>query len=128
MRPPCEPVVRYVLPAFRSLVARELVEKYNFSQITAARTLGTTQAAISHYLYSKRGDKRLKQLRAIPSVIAAASDIAQGIATKKLSATDTMSKFCVLCTALRNRNFICDLHKDFTLIPETCDMCPETPT
>ena len=27
MRPPCEIVVKYVLPAFRSLVARELIEK-----------------------------------------------------------------------------------------------------
>ena len=127
MRPPCEPVVRYVLPAFRSLVARELVEKYSFSQITAARTLGTTQAAISHYLYSRRGNKRMKQLEAIPSVKSAANEIAREIAEKKLSATDTMSKFCMLCAVLRNRNLICDLHKDFTSLPEKCNMCPQTP-
>ena len=66
---------RYVLPASRSLVAKELIEKYDFSQIRVARNLETTQAAISYYPYSKRGEKRLKQIKVIPSVKAAATDI-----------------------------------------------------
>ena len=48
---PCETVVRYVLPAFRSLVAKKLLEEYNFTQLEAARALGTTQAAISQYVH-----------------------------------------------------------------------------
>ncbi len=38
MRPPCEIVVRYVLPTFRSLVAKELIEKYSMSQQAAAKS------------------------------------------------------------------------------------------
>ena len=68
MRPPCELVVRYILPTFRSLIAKELVEKYHFSQNDAAKKLGTTQAAISHYLSSKRGHKRMKELETVAKV------------------------------------------------------------
>jgi len=117
--------VRYVLPAFRSLVARELIDKYNFSQTAAAEKLGTTQAAISYYLYSKRGDKRIKQLESISSVQSAAGEVARGIATDKFSIFDAMLKFCELCGALRKREVICNLHKDVISLPEACDVCPE---
>jgi len=127
LRPPCELVVRYVLPAFRSLVAKELIEKYHFSQTTVAEKLGTTQAAISYYLYSKRGDRRIKQLESIPSVQSAASEVAQGIAAKKLSVIDAMLKLCELCAALRTQDIICDLHKDIISVPDACDICPEVP-
>jgi len=124
LRPPCELVVRYILPAFRSLVAKELVGKYNFSQIAAAEKLGTTQATISYYLYSKRGDKRLRQLESIPSIQSTAMEIAQGIASKKLSSLDPMMTFCKLCMTLRNQDVVCDLHRiDVASLPKDCDMC-----
>jgi len=125
LRPPCELVVRYVLPAFRSLVARELIEKYDFSQVAAAEKLGTTQAAISHYLYSKRGDKRIRQLESVSLVQSTANEVAQGIAKGKVSAIDAMLTFCKLCVALRNQNIICDLHRDFVSLPEGCSICPD---
>ncbi len=125
MRPPCELVVRLVLPAFRSLVAKALIEKYHFSQVAAAGKLGTTQAAISHYLYSKRGDKRMRQLEAIPSVQSIADEVALGIATDRFSPFDAMLKFCELCKNLRTQDLICDLHKDFISVPEACDLCLE---
>jgi len=123
LRPPCELVVRYVLPAFRSLVAQELVKRYHFSQRAAAEKLGTTQASVSYYLYSKRGDKRMKELESVASVRSLVSEVAEGIATEKLASLDTMLRFCQLCTALRNRDVICDLHRDITILPENCDVC-----
>jgi len=116
--------VQYVLPAFRSLVAKELIEKYHFSQTMVAERLGTTQAAISYYLYSKRGDKRIKQLESIPSVQSVASEVAKGIAVAEFSMIDSILKFCELCSALRNRDVICDFHRDLTSVPENCAMCP----
>lgn len=123
MRTPCESVVKLVLPAFRSLVAKELIEKYNFSQVAAAKKLGTTQAAVSYYLYSKRGGKRMKELEAIPSVRAAANQVAKGIATQSLSPIDAMLKFCELCRTLRTRNLVCTMHKGFITVPSVCDVC-----
>jgi len=100
--PACEVVARYVLPVFRSLVARELIEKYEFTQVDAAEKLGTTQAAISQYIHSKRGYKGIEQFdAAIPRIQAEASEIARGIATGEMKADEVMSCFCRLCTSLR---------------------------
>jgi len=125
MRPPCEIVVKYVLPAFRSLVARELIEEYGLSQVAAAEKLGTTQAAISHYVYSKRGDKRIRQLEAVSSVQSAAREVARDLADRELSATDAMIRFCKLCAALRDSDVICELHQAFLRLPEPCRVCPD---
>lgn len=125
MRPPCELVVRYVLPAFRSLVARELVENHHLSQMVVAERLGTTQAAVSYYLDAKRGDKIMKQLESVPSIRKVASEVAEGIATQRFSFTDAMSKFCELCVALRKSDIICDLHHSYATLPEACDICPK---
>ena len=62
MDPQCEMVGKYILPIYRSLLARELVEKYDFSQTQAAKRLGTTQAAISQYLSSKRAFKGIEHV------------------------------------------------------------------
>ncbi|TET25371.1 MAG: hypothetical protein E3J73_06475 [Candidatus Bathyarchaeum sp.] len=124
MRPPCEVVVRSVLPAFRSLVARRLIENFNFSQVAAAKKLGTTQASISHYLCSKRGEKMVKQLEASPSVQALVDEIAEGIAADKTSPFDAMLQFCKLCEVLRSGDLICNWHKGYLAVPEACDVCP----
>ena len=127
MRPPCEVVVRSVLPAFRSLVARRLIEDYNFSQVTAAKKLGTTQASISHYLYSKRGEKMVKQLEDSPSVRVIVDEIAEGIAAEKTTPFDAMLQFCKLCEALRSGDLICASHKSCLAVPESCNVCPTQP-
>ena len=123
MRTPCEGVVRLVLPAFRSLIAKNLIEKYNFSQVTAAKRLGITQATISHYLYSKRGAKILKELESRDSVRSLADEIAMRIATQNLSPIEAMLKFCELCKILRTKDVVCCIHKQFITLPETCELC-----
>jgi hypothetical protein len=40
---PCEIVSRNILPACRSLIARELIEKHHFTQTLAAEKLGTLE-------------------------------------------------------------------------------------
>ncbi|MFA5364813.1 MAG: hypothetical protein WC325_06495 [Candidatus Bathyarchaeia archaeon] len=126
MRPPCEVVVRSVLPAFRSLVARSLIENFNFSQVAAAKKLGTTQASISHYIYSKRGEKMVQQLESSASVKPIVDEIAKGIAENKISPLDAMMQFCKLCEALRGGDMICEWHKDCVDLPDACNVCPST--
>jgi predicted transcriptional regulator len=94
--------------------------------VAAAKKLGTTQASISHYLYSKRGEKMLKQLEASPSVMAMVDEIAEGITAEKISPFDAMLHFCKLCKALRSGDLICDWHKGSLAVPESCDVCPPT--
>jgi len=104
LRPPCEIVARDILPAIRSLVAKELIERYGFTQMTAARKLGITQAAISHYRDAKRGGRHLKQLEANPAIKESIDKIAEGIAKGILSQEEVALKFCELCESLRKRN------------------------
>jgi predicted transcriptional regulator len=123
MRPPCETVVQYVLPVFRCLVAKELVERHKFSQVETADKLGTTQAAISQYFSSRRGEKRMKVVQSVPSIRSAAKKMAKEIATGRTSADEVMANFCSLCLSLRKRGLMCDLHREMTCDEETCEIC-----
>ncbi|HID16716.1 TPA: helix-turn-helix domain-containing protein [Candidatus Bathyarchaeota archaeon] len=92
----CEVFVKKLLPAFRSLIAKELIEKYNFSQIEAAAKLGITQAAVSQYFHSKRGYKEAERLEALikPMIEEAARRIAESEKPK------IEAELCRLCKAL----------------------------
>ena len=104
MYPACEAVARYVLPVFRSMVAKKLIEEYNFTQLEAAKKLGTTQAAISQYIHSKRGYKGLKEFTdVLPEIQSAAVETARRIATEEIGKEEVMSDFCKLCTFLRKK-------------------------
>jgi len=107
MYPSCEVVGRYILPILRSLVAKQLIEKHNFTQIEAAEKLGTTQAAISQYIHSKRGHKGIANYEEIlPLIRAAASQTAEGIASGKMGADEITLNFCKLCASLREQGKI----------------------
>lgn len=111
MHPPCEVILRYVLPAFRALIAKALIEKYGFSQISAAKSLGTTQAAISYYLHSKRGHKFVKELEEIPSIRTSVDKLVVEINEGKVSPRDVTACFCGLCTLLKDSEFLKTLEK-----------------
>lgn len=100
--PLCEVIGRYFLPVFRSLVAKELIEKYKFTQTGAAEKLGTTQAAISQYIHSKRGSKAIEQFEgSLPKIQTIAIEIARDLATGKMSGNQVTPRFCKLCTSLQ---------------------------
>ena len=94
--------------------------------MAAAKKLGTTQASISHYLYSKRGEKMVKQLEASPAIRKIVAETAEGIATEKLSPFDAMLAFCKLCAALRSGDLMPDWRKRYLDFPEICNVCPST--
>jgi len=59
---PCEVSAKYVLPAIRLMIARKLIDEYNFTQAEVAKLLGVSQPSVSHYLNSKRGARVAKIL------------------------------------------------------------------
>jgi len=125
MRTPCEVVVKYMLPAFRSSVAKVLIKEYHLSQMAVAEHLGTTQAAISHYVSSKRGSKKMAQFENVPLMKDMTREVAKGIASGKLSPADTVLYFCKICKAFRVHDIVCVLHKDLVVLPNECDICPK---
>lgn len=106
MKQACENVARNILPAFRSLIAQRLIKNHGFTQIHAAEKLGTTQAAISHYLSSKRGDKYIKQLEKNPQIQATIEEIVNGLVTSSYYREDVMKKMCEICIFLRNHDLV----------------------
>ena len=98
MDPQCEIVGKYVLPIFRSMLAKELVQKHHLSQTEAAKRLGTTQAAVSQYLSSKRAYKGSEQVEQyLPKIQAMATETAQKLVNKEIAAKDVTFDFCKLC-------------------------------
>ena len=103
---PCETFSKQILPALRSLIAQGLIEKYGMTQTAAAKKLGTTQAAISYYLSSKRGEKYVKQLKNDSQVRSTINEIINGLAMESLSSNEFMEKLCELCIVLRKNEKI----------------------
>ncbi|MDG6939054.1 MAG: helix-turn-helix domain-containing protein [Nitrososphaerota archaeon] len=99
MRPTCELSIKYLLPAFRSAVARHLVKDYGLTQQEVARMLGTTQAAISHYLRMRRG-KVFRAFESSSLIRSSAQAVAAKLASSELDVNGANSSFCRLCEQL----------------------------
>lgn len=100
MGPRCETIGKYVLPIFRSLVARELVNTYNLTQVETAKKLGTTQAAVSQYINSKRAFKGMEQIgELLPQIRDMAKKTAKRLANSELTLDDVSVDFCNLCSS-----------------------------
>ena len=102
MKNPCEIITRHILPAFRSLIAQGLIEDHGFTQVAAAEKLGTTQAAISYYLSSKRGEKYINLLENNTHVKTKIQEIVERLSTNSFSSEEVTSSLCDLCNFLRD--------------------------
>ena len=102
----CEIVSRNILPACRSLIAKELIEKHHFTQISAAEKLGTTQAAISHYLSSKRGEKFVNILTENSQAMTTITHLIDRIVMNETTPDEIMQTFCELCGIVREQNLV----------------------
>jgi predicted transcriptional regulator len=120
---PCEIVVKYFLPACRSLIAKKLIDDHKYTQAAVADKLGTTQAAISFYLSSRRGEKYIAELETNPHVQQIINHIVEGLSSDTLSANELMLELCALCRTLRNNDLICNMHREYVDLPEICDAC-----
>jgi predicted transcriptional regulator len=107
MDPQCEIIGKYVLPIFRSMLAKELVQKYNLSQTEAAKHLGTTQAAVSQYLSSKRAYKGTEQVEQyLPQIQIMAAETAQRLMNREIVAKDVTFDFCKLCVTFCTKDSV----------------------
>ncbi len=98
----CELVTRYIMPAVRALVASILVSKYGLTQVEAARKMGTTQAAISYYLNSKRGFKAVTMLEKNKEILKDIEEFTDAIYKGNLSEEELAEQLCRICRKIRN--------------------------
>ena len=108
MKPPCEIVSKYLLPAVRAQIAKILIEKYGYTQMTAASKLGMTQSAMSRYLTLERGTKIVLGKEIFNFV----EEVAHNIDVNHFSEEETLQRFCFICKTIREQGTLCDVHKE----------------
>jgi predicted transcriptional regulator len=102
------------------LIARRLVEKYDYTQMDAAAKLGMTQSAMSRYLALERGQK----FELMADIRKRADNIARGIAKNKLSQEQLLEEVCNVCMMFRKSKGLCAFHRELApSISESCGIC-----
>ena len=120
---PCEFAVKSIVPAFRSLVAKELAESYNLKQEEIAELLEVTQPAISQYTRNLRG--KTVDLAGVEPIRLIAKDLATALVSNSISIRQVNHKYCEACKMAREKKMMCDLHRrlDPSFNIEKCDAC-----
>jgi predicted transcriptional regulator len=95
LKPPCEAIVQEIMPVIRSLVAKELVKNYKMTEVEVARRMGITQAAVSQYIYGKRGRRKRLPI-SLSELKGMAKDYAEMIA-KEGAGKPGSDWFCQYC-------------------------------
>ena len=118
MKPPCEMVVWYVIPAIRSELAKDLL-KLGMKQKTISELMDITQPAVSQYLTDKRGsgiefNDDVKKL-----IQDFADDLNDGTATK----ADIISRTCYICKSIKTEDILCQIHREHGHVPADCKAC-----
>ncbi|MDY6788946.1 MAG: hypothetical protein SVV03_03185 [Candidatus Nanohaloarchaea archaeon] len=111
LNPASEPIVKNILPALRSVVARELDSK-GFSQTEIAELMQVTQPAVSYYLNRQRGGK-VKIIQENPDLSDLASQIASYISKDDLEGVKkAYREFCSLIVGLDEFEEVTDYDKE----------------
>ncbi len=118
-------VVKYLLPAIRVLVTKELVEKYNIRKVDASAKMELTPAAITQYFKGERGTALAQEIAHSDEAMEMISKLAEALARDDVSVEDIIEKLCEICTAVRHEKVICKLHqKDLPNLEEgRCGAC-----
>lgn len=129
MKPPCVIVVKYLLPAIRVLVTKELIEKHHMRKIQASEKMELTPAAITQYFKGERGTMLAKKIAQSEETMKMISKLAETLAREDATPEDIIEKLCEICSAIRYEKVICKLHREDlpTLKEYRCTTCYPSP-
>ncbi|MEM2202550.1 MAG: hypothetical protein QW595_02825 [Candidatus Bathyarchaeia archaeon] len=120
MKPPCVVVVKYLLPAIRALVTKELIEKHSLRKIDASEKMELTPAAITQYYKGERGTALTNEIERSPETMKMISQLAEAIAREETTPEDIIEKLCEICSAIRYEKVICKLHQEDLPTLDSC--------
>ena len=125
MLTPYEIIVKTALPAIRSMIARDLTEKYNLKQKEIADLMHITQAAVSYYLTQSRG-KYIKYLEGT-EVNTMIDELSNKIYKEKLSAEDLILELNKIIVYMMKNKYLCTYHAllEPNINKEECELCNE---
>jgi len=120
MRPFCEIMVHEVFPTVRALIAKELIESFNYNQADAAGKMGVTQPAISQYKRALRG-KKAKMFESNVIIQGSIRKAAKALSRSKNPFESDI--FCSVCRDIRMSGVLCKLHKEAIPALRNCNIC-----
>ena len=123
MKPPCIIVVRYILPALRVLIAKELVEKHGLKRVRAAEKMELTPAAITQYLKKVRGETAVKMVESSDEAIKIISAMTNDLAKDEASVYDVLQNICQICQTMRSKGLLCEMHKEILPALKRIEVC-----
>jgi len=84
-----------------------------------------TPAAITQYMKGQRGATFIDEIVKSEKTMKILSEIAEALATDKVSAETTIEKLCEACITIRTEGIMCRLHeKEFPALKERkCALC-----
>ena len=118
LRPPCELVVRSLLPRLRAHLVKILVEEKGWSLAQAAKALGISVTAAAKYrkLLEKEWELDAELRRT-----------AERIAGDVGSPQELIEAACLLCYSLRVSGTLCRLHAEVVRGLDGCRLCAKVP-
>lgn len=125
MKPPCMIVVKYVLPAIRALMMRDLIEKHGMRKIDASAKMAVTPAAVTQYMKGERGSIFIEGISKSERAMQIVSELAEALVKDEVPMDAVISKLCEACTLIRSEGTICKLHQKElpALIECKCILC-----
>lgn len=118
MKPPCEIVVWYVIPAIRSELAKDLLA-LGMKQKDVSELMDITQPAVSQYITDKRGSG-IKLNEDIKKLV---NDFALELHTGKSSKKDIIRKTCSICKQIKTSEIIEQLNINKNDLNDDCKAC-----
>lgn len=118
MKPPCEIVVWYVIPAIRSELAKELLN-LGMKQKDVSELMDITQPAVSQYITDKRGSG----IKLDDHVRSMVKDFALELSTGESTKADLISRTCTICKQVETVDVLTQLGIDKSELGEDCQSC-----
>ncbi|WP_303247286.1 transcriptional regulator [uncultured Methanobrevibacter sp.] len=118
MKPPCEVVVWYVIPAIRSELAKDLLA-LGMKQKEVSNLMDITQPAVSQYITDKRGSEVKLNERVKDLIAEFAKQLVDGTATK----SDIIGRTCTICKQIETKDVLEQLGLSQDDLGEDCQAC-----
>ena len=118
MKPPCEIVVWYVIPAIRSELAKELLN-LGMKQKDVSEIMDITQPAVSQYITDKRGSG----IKLDSNVRKLIKDFARELAEGKSTKADLIGRTCAICKNIKTSDVLEQLSIDKSELSDDCQSC-----
>ncbi len=118
MKPPCEIVVWYVIPAIRSELAKDLLA-LGMKQKDVSELMDITQPAVSQYITDKRGSG----VELSSDVKEMVNELAVQLYNGEAKKNQIISRTCSICKNIKTEDVLEQLDIDKSDLDEDCQGC-----